>query len=71
MSDIRDDLRSTGEAIEADADMVKKLEDEKRSLDPADSRVLELSERIERLSTGLKGKASAEREISEDIQASR
>jgi hypothetical protein len=70
MSDMRDDLKSTGEAVDADADMVKRLEAEKTALDPADPRVPALSERIERLSTGLKSKAGAQRDISEQIQES-
>jgi hypothetical protein len=67
---MRDDLKSTEEAIEADADLVKRLEAEKTSLDPADPRVAALSQRIERLSTGLESKAGAERDLSEQIQDS-
>jgi hypothetical protein len=48
---------------------LKDLEDEKAATDPADPRVMELSEEAERLAAGLHDKASAERELSEQIQA--
>jgi hypothetical protein len=69
MSKPSDDLRSTEESIRRDAEQVESLEDEKAALDPADPQVPQLSERIEELATGLQGKAAAERELSEEIQA--
>lgn len=64
----RDDLRSTAESIQRDAEQVKALEGEKISLDPEDPRVDHLSEQIERVITGMDGKAAAERELSEELQ---
>jgi hypothetical protein len=69
MSDPRQDLRSTAESIRRDAERVKTLEDEKAALDPDDPRVAELSEQIERMTAGLEDKATAQRQLSEEIQA--
>lgn len=69
MSDLHEDLRSTEDSIRHDADRLKNLEDEKAATDPADPRITELSEEAERLAAGLHDKATAERELSERIQA--
>lgn len=69
MSSPQDDLRSTEESIRRDAQQVQVLEEQKASLDPADPRVERLSEQIERLATGLQGKAAAERELSREVKA--
>jgi hypothetical protein len=71
MPDPREDLRATEESIHGDAERVKDLEEEKWALDPEDPQVQELSEQVERLSASLHDKATAERELSQDIQASR
>jgi hypothetical protein len=68
MPDAEEDLRSTAEAIKDDADQLKDLETRKISLDPADPAVVELSREVEELTTGLAHKATAERELSEEIQ---
>ena len=68
MPDPRDDLRSTAESIRRDAEQVMALEDEKTNLDPDDPRVDQLSEQVEHVTSGLQGKAAAERELSEEIQ---
>ncbi|MEA2609999.1 MAG: hypothetical protein QOJ75_2242 [Chloroflexota bacterium] len=70
MHDPQDDLRSTEESIRRDAERVKSLEEEKARLDPRDPHVARLSEQIERVTVGLRDKAAAERELSEQIQAS-
>ena len=69
MPDPRDDLRATEESIRRDADHVKTLEKEKATLDPADPRVAHLSEQVERITARLQDKAAAERELTEEIQA--
>jgi hypothetical protein len=69
MRDPREDLRSTEEAISRDAEQVQTLEEEKAALDPSDPQVERISERVERVATGLKEKAVAERELSDEIQA--
>jgi hypothetical protein len=71
MPDSQEDLRATEESIRGDAERVKGLEEEKAALDPKDPRVQELSEEVGRLSASLEDKATAERELSEDIQATR
>jgi hypothetical protein len=68
MSNLHDDLRSTEESIRSDAEQVTRLEDQKASMDPADPRVVELSEHIEHIAAGLRGKTIAERELSQEIQ---
>jgi hypothetical protein len=67
MSDRSDDLRSTEESIRQDAETVQGLEEQKAAIDPADARIGELSRRVEQLANGLKNKAAAERELSEEI----
>jgi hypothetical protein len=69
MDDPRDDLRSIEESILRDADQVTSLEGEKAALDPADPRVPQLSEQVEGVTAGLEVKATAERELSEQVQA--
>lgn len=68
MPNLPDDLRSTAEAVRADADEIERLEAEKATLDPDDPRVSALSGRIERLANRLRAKASTERELSEQIE---
>ncbi len=69
MAEPREDLRSTEESILRDAEQVKSLEADKAALDPADPRVPQLSEQIEGVTAGLEVKATAERELSEQVQA--
>lgn len=69
MPDSREDLRSTAEAIREDASQVEELESQKLALDPADPRVVTISERVEQLASALKDKAAAELELSEEVQA--
>ena len=69
MADPQQDLHATAESIRRDAELVKTLEEQKADLDPADPRVVGISERVERIATGLQDKATAERELAEEIQA--
>ena len=69
MTDHKEDLRSTAESIRRDAQRVQDLESEKIALDPADPKVVQLSHQVERIAAGLRDKAVAEREISQEIQA--
>ena len=68
MPDPIQDLRSTEDAIDADAQSIAELEREKRNLDPNDSRVRTLSERVEQVASDLSRKASAEQDLSELVQ---
>jgi hypothetical protein len=70
MPNLHDDLRSTGEAVRADADEIERLEAEKAALDPADPRVNAISGRIEVLSRRLRDKAASERALSDEIEES-
>jgi hypothetical protein len=70
MSDPRDDLRATQHSIRRDAERIKALEDEKGELDPSDPRVRSLSEQIERLAEGLRDKAAAETDLTEETATS-
>jgi hypothetical protein len=67
MPDAREDLRATEESIQRDAEHVMTLEEEKAALDPADPRVVHLSEQVEGIAARLQDKAAAERELSEEI----
>jgi hypothetical protein len=69
MPDTERDLRATGESISRDAELVRELEAEKARLDPADPRLAELSERVERVTTGLQHKSAVERALAEETQA--
>ena len=71
MADPQQDLHATAESIRRDAELVKTLEEQKADLDPADPRVVGISERVERIADGLQDKATAERELAEEIQADR
>lgn len=65
----RDDLRSTAEALQDDADLLAALEKEKETLDPADPRMPELAREVEELLRRMTTKAAAERELVDEIQA--
>ena len=69
MADPQQDLHATAESIRRDAELVKTLEEQKADLDPADPRVVGISERVERIANGIQDKATAERELAEEIQA--
>jgi hypothetical protein len=49
MSELEDDLKSTGEAIRGDADRLKQIEEAKAALDADDPRVVELSEDAQKM----------------------
>jgi hypothetical protein len=68
MPDPIEDLQSTEESIQEDAETVLAMERQKSELDPTDSRVGELSDRIKDKTTELDAKAAAEQELSAEIQ---
>lgn len=63
MTDSRDDLRATSEAVRDDAERLAELESTKLSLDPADPEVDRLSREIQQLVKTIEHKAAAEREL--------
>lgn len=65
----RDDLRSTAEALQEDADLLAALEREKETLDASDPRMPDLARRVEELLRRMAAKAAAERELVDEIQA--
>lgn len=67
----RDDLRSTAEALQEDADLLEALEKEKERLDADDPRMPELARRVEELLRRMTTKAAAERELVDEIQGAR
>jgi len=67
MSDPVNDLRATSDAVLNDAERLTELETRKRSLDPADPEVDRLSREIEDLARRLSHKATAERQLSDEI----
>ena len=68
MPDAHDDLRATAEALQQDADLLEALEQEKENLDPEDPRMMDLARRIEGLIRSMATKATAERELVDEIQ---
>jgi hypothetical protein len=67
MTDAKDDLRATSEAVRDDAELLADLEARKLSLDPADPEVDRLSREIQELVRTLGHMAAAERELAEEI----
>ena len=67
MADARDDLLATSEAIQDDADLLAELEKMKESLDADDPRMPELARRTEALARRMANKASAERELIDEL----
>jgi archaellum component FlaC len=70
MTNPRQELRATEEAIREDAKTIAHLEEEKEGLDPTDPKVERLSERVRSVAGVLKDKTAAEKELVEEIQAS-
>jgi hypothetical protein len=69
MADQLDDLRATSEALEAYAERLAELEERKQRLDLTEPAMAELSREIEILVHRMADKATAERELAEEIQA--
>ena len=68
MADAQDDLRATAESLADDAQQVQELEEKKLEMDPADPRMVAVSNQVESLVEKMAGKAGIEREISEELQ---
>jgi hypothetical protein len=63
MDELEDDIRATAQSIEGDADRLAAIEDEKKLLDSADPRLLELSQEAEVIAKRLVPKTVAERAL--------
>jgi hypothetical protein len=68
MDDLEQDIRATAQSIETDADRLAAIEDEKKALDSADPRLLELSREAEMISKRLVPKTVAERALVDEGQ---
>jgi hypothetical protein len=65
----RDDLRATEQAIGHDAKTIVELEDTKAKLDPTDAEVERISDKVQEIASTLRDKAAAEQELVAEIQA--
>lgn len=69
MADIAEDLRVTSDRLLRDLEVLNAIEAEKRSLEPGDPRLVELSERVETLATRLLASSSRQRHLTEAVAA--
>lgn len=65
MSELHEDFRTTAEDIAQDAHEIKRIEEEKVELDPADPRAATLSVQAERIAEQLHHKTQAERDLAD------
>ena len=68
MRDRHDDLRSLADDIKADANRVHDIEDETTQEDPRSARFRDLSAESERITRGMAVKASAQRELADELR---
>jgi hypothetical protein len=68
MSETEDDLRATSDAIVTDIRRLAVLEEEKRPIDPADPRLIEVSARVVEVAARLHRESEAEHELSLDLK---
>ena len=69
MDELDEDIRATAQSIEADADRLAAIEDEKKALEASDPRLLELSREAELISKRLVPKTVAERALVSEGQS--
>jgi hypothetical protein len=69
MDELEEDLRAAAQSIEADADRLAAIEDEKKLLGSADPQLLELSREAELIAKRLVPKTVAERELAVETEA--
>ena len=67
---LEEDLKTTSAQISATAQIVDRLEAEKRELAPGDPRVIELSDRIEGLVSELRRQTAIEGDLTREIHES-
>jgi len=65
--DLAEDLKTTSAQLSATAELLDALESEKRDLDPADPRVIEISDRVERLAASLRRQAAVEGGLTREL----
>jgi hypothetical protein len=69
VDELEEDLRATAGSIEADADRIAAIEDEKRLLSSDDPRLQELSKEAEAIAKGLQPKTTVERKLADQARA--
>jgi hypothetical protein len=65
LADIAEDLRATSDGLMRDLEVLGTIEAQKRSLEPDDPRLVELSERVEELAARLLASSSRQRHLTE------
>ena len=66
MTETGDDLRATSDAIVADAERLRDIEERKQDLPDGDPELVELSEEAEAVARGIVPKTVAERELANE-----
>ena len=66
MTETGDDLRATSDAIVADAERLRDIEERKQELPDGDPELVELSEEAEAVARGIVPKTVAERELANE-----
>jgi uncharacterized protein YhaN len=66
--ELEEDLKTTSAQVSATAERLDQLEVQKRSLPPADPRVIELSDQIERLAASLRRQTAIEGDLTREIR---
>ena len=69
MTNLPDALRATSDALLRDLEALSRLEDEKRSLEPSDPRLLELAGQVEEIATRVLARSGEQRSLSEQAVA--
>jgi hypothetical protein len=69
LADIAEDLRATSDGLVRDLDVLSAIEAQKRTLEPGDPRLVELSERVEAVATRLLDASSHQRHLTEASNA--
>lgn len=69
MTNPRDDLRATEQAIYHDAKSIAELEEQKAKLEPTDPKVEQISDQVQTIARSLTDKTAAEQELVDEIQA--
>ena len=69
MNDLHDDFRASADDLAADAGRLKAIEEEKAVLDPADPRLVELSQDAEQLVDTMVDKVSVQTARAKELNA--
>ncbi|HET8784170.1 MAG TPA: hypothetical protein VFM38_00930 [Candidatus Limnocylindrales bacterium] len=67
MTEPMDDLRATADDLAADAERLREIELQKASMAPDDPALVDLAAEAEHLSASMASKATAQRELAEEV----